>query len=84
LKGRLQVTSSPLGSYDILTGTFHSSPPYDAGKRSSQLTEEEALLFIDGVQQALRPFLLGSVNREVEAELPDNVEKVVKCKLAHK
>jgi SNF2 family DNA or RNA helicase len=42
------------------------------------------LLFIDGVQQALRPFLLGPVKREVEAELPDHAEKVVKCKLAHK
>lgn len=37
-------------------------------------------LFINSFSQVLRPFLLRRLKKDVEAELPDKVEKVIKCK----
>jgi ATP-dependent helicase STH1/SNF2 len=47
-----------------------------------ELTEEESLLVIRRLHKVLRPFLLRRLKKEVEKDLPDKVEKVVKCKLS--
>ncbi|AJR53430.1 RSC chromatin remodeling complex ATPase subunit STH1 [Saccharomyces cerevisiae] len=47
-----------------------------------ELTEEEALLIIRRLHKVLRPFLLRRLKKEVEKDLPDKVEKVIKCKLS--
>lgn len=47
-----------------------------AGDTSMQLNEEEALLIIKRLHKVLRPFLLRRLKKDVEAELPDKVEKV--------
>ncbi|CCC68738.1 hypothetical protein NCAS_0B06540 [Naumovozyma castellii] len=47
-----------------------------------ELTEEETLLVIRRLHKVLRPFLLRRLKKEVEKDLPDKVEKVVKCKLS--
>lgn len=47
-----------------------------------ELTEEETLLIIRRLHKVLRPFLLRRLKKEVEKDLPDKVEKVVKCKLS--
>ena len=47
-----------------------------------ELTEEEALLVIRRLHKVLRPFLLRRLKKDVESELPDKVEKVIKCKLS--
>lgn len=46
------------------------------------LNEEEQLLIIKRLHKVLRPFLLRRLKKDVESELPDKVEKVVKCKLS--
>ncbi|KAI8883082.1 hypothetical protein K501DRAFT_250303 [Backusella circina FSU 941] len=46
------------------------------------LNEEEQLLIIKRLHKVLRPFLLRRLKRDVEAELPDKVERVLKCKLS--
>ncbi|KDN52546.1 hypothetical protein K437DRAFT_232182 [Tilletiaria anomala UBC 951] len=46
---------------------------------SMQLNEEEQLLIIKRLHKVLRPFLLRRLKRDVESELPDKVEKVIKC-----
>ncbi|KAG1457849.1 hypothetical protein G6F56_006523 [Rhizopus delemar] len=46
------------------------------------LNEEEQLLIIKRLHKVLRPFLLRRLKRDVEAELPDKVERVIKCKLS--
>ncbi|KAL6943387.1 hypothetical protein ACO0OE_003275 [Hanseniaspora uvarum] len=46
------------------------------------LTEEETLLVIRRLHMVLRPFLLRRLKRDVEKDLPDKVEKVVKCKMS--
>ncbi|CAI4379696.1 BGN_3a_G0025890.mRNA.1.CDS.1 [Saccharomyces cerevisiae] len=47
-----------------------------------ELTEEETLLIIRRLHKVLRPFLLRRLKKEVEKDLPDKVEKVIKCKLS--
>ncbi|KAF3938624.1 hypothetical protein ABW19_dt0202493 [Dactylella cylindrospora] len=52
------------------------------GQDKMELTEEEALLIIRRLHKVLRPFLLRRLKKDVEAELPDKVEKVIKCKFS--
>lgn len=52
------------------------------GQDKMELTEEEALLVIRRLHKVLRPFLLRRLKKDVESELPDKVEKVIKCKLS--
>ena len=47
-----------------------------------ELTEEEGLLVIRRLHKVLRPFLLRRLKKDVESELPDKVERVIKCKLS--
>ncbi|KAI0063151.1 hypothetical protein BV25DRAFT_1824711 [Artomyces pyxidatus] len=47
-----------------------------------ELNEEEALLIIRRLHKVLRPFLLRRLKKDVESELPDKVEKVVKVKMS--
>lgn len=45
------------------------------------LSEEEQLLIINRLHQVLRPFLLRRVKSEVEKELPNKIERVIKVDL---
>ncbi|KAI0462242.1 hypothetical protein LJB42_004330 [Komagataella kurtzmanii] len=47
-----------------------------------ELTEEESLLVIRRLHKVLRPFLLRRLKKDVEKDLPDKVEKVIKCKFS--
>lgn len=47
-----------------------------------ELTEEESLLIIRRLHKVLRPFLLRRLKKDVEKDLPDKVEKVLKCNLS--
>ena len=47
-----------------------------------ELTEEESLLVIRRLHKVLRPFLLRRLKKDVEKDLPDKVEKVLKCNLS--
>ncbi|CEH13379.1 snf2-family atp dependent chromatin remodeling factor snf21 [Ceraceosorus bombacis] len=53
-----------------------------SGDSAMQLNEEEALLIIKRLHKVLRPFLLRRLKKDVESELPDKVEKVIKCKMS--
>lgn len=48
------------------------------GDEAGQLNEEEKLLIINRLHQVLRPFLLRRIKKEVESELPDKIEHVIK------
>ncbi|CAG8447537.1 3402_t:CDS:10 [Dentiscutata erythropus] len=53
-----------------------------AGQDKIALNEEESLLIIRRLHKVLRPFLLRRLKKDVESELPDKVETVIKCKLS--
>jgi len=47
-----------------------------------ELNEEETILIIRRLHKVLRPFLLRRLKKEVESQLPDKVEYVIKCELS--
>lgn len=51
-------------------------------KEKCDLSEEEKLLIINRLHQVLRPFLLRRVKKEVESEIPNKVEHVIKIELS--
>ena len=51
-------------------------------KQAFELSEEEQLLIINRLHQVLRPFLLRRVKAEVEKELPNKIEMVIKVELS--
>eukprot|EP00347_Sterkiella_histriomuscorum_P012579 403368026 len=51
-------------------------------KQAFELSEEEQLLIINRLHQVLRPFLLRRVKAEVEKELPNKIEMVIKVDLS--
>lgn len=76
----------------VLPKIFNSAKTFDewfntpfantGGQEKLELTEEETLLIIRRLHKVLRPFLLRRLKKEVEKDLPDKVEKVIKCKLS--
>ena len=47
-----------------------------------ELNEEETLLIIRRLHKVLRPFLLRRLKKDVEAELPDKIERIIKCPMS--
>ena len=52
------------------------------GQDRMELTEEEQLLVIRRLHKVLRPFLLRRLKKDVEKDLPDKQERVIKCKFS--
>ena len=52
------------------------------GQDKMELTEEESLLVIRRLHKVLRPFLLRRLKKDVEKDLPDKQERVVKCRFS--
>lgn len=49
---------------------------------SAELNEEEQLLVISRLHQVLRPFMLRRLKTDVETQLPDKVESVLRCDMS--
>jgi len=49
------------------------------GQDKMELTEEEQLLVIRRLHKVLRPFLLRRLKKDVEKDLPDKQEHIIKC-----
>jgi ATP-dependent helicase STH1/SNF2 len=50
--------------------------------KETAMTEEEKLLVVKGLHKVLRPFLLRRLKKDVESELPDKVESIIKVKMS--
>ncbi|KAI8928134.1 SNF2 family N-terminal domain-containing protein [Entophlyctis helioformis] len=61
---------------------FNSPFQGSSGQEKIELNEEEQLLIIRRLHKVLRPFLLRRLKKDVESELPDKVETVVKCPMS--
>eukprot|EP01080_Neovahlkampfia_damariscottae_P009766 gene9766-2093_t len=65
--------------------TWFNSPFKGMDSETSQklqMTEEENLLIIQRLHQVLRPFLLRREKKDVEDQLPEKVEIVIRCHLS--
>lgn len=49
---------------------------------TAELEEEETLLIINRLHQVLRPFLLRRLKTDVESQLPEKVEHVIRCDMS--
>lgn len=56
--------------------------PFATTGEKVELNEEETVLIIRRLHKVLRPFLLRRLKKEVESQLPDKVEYVVKCDMS--
>ncbi|EDO48116.1 predicted protein [Nematostella vectensis] len=56
--------------------------PFAMTGEKVELNEEETILIIRRLHKVLRPFLLRRLKKEVESQLPDKVEYVVKCDMS--
>ncbi|KAK4501861.1 hypothetical protein PRZ48_007670 [Zasmidium cellare] len=73
----------------VLPNIFKSAKSFDewfntpfantGGQDKMELTEEEKLLVIRRLHKVLRPFLLRRLKKDVEKDLPDKQERVIKC-----
>ena len=61
---------------------FNSKTTTTSGEKSIELNEEEQMLIIHRLHTVLRPFLLRREKKEVEKELPNKVEYVIKVELS--
>lgn len=55
------------------------SAPFAIAGEEAEMTEEERLLIIHRLHKVLRPFLLRREKSEVEDQLPEKVEKILRC-----
>ncbi|KAL3186507.1 hypothetical protein MRX96_027543 [Rhipicephalus microplus] len=56
--------------------------PFATTGEKVELNEEETILIIRRLHKVLRPFLLRRLKKEVESQLPEKVEYVVKCDMS--
>lgn len=76
----------------VLPNIFKSAKSFDewfntpfantGGQDRMELTEEEQLLVIRRLHKVLRPFLLRRLKKDVEKDLPDKQERVIKCRFS--
>lgn len=58
---------------------FRFNAPFAATGEKLELNQEETMLIIRRLHKVLRPFLLRRLKKEVESQLPDKTEYVIKC-----
>lgn len=56
--------------------------PFSTTGEKVELNNEETLLIIRRLHKVLRPFLLRRLKKEVESQLPDKVEYIIKCDMS--
>ena len=56
--------------------------PFAASGEKIELNEEESILIIRRLHKVLRPFLLRRLKKEVETQLPDKVEHIIRCEMS--
>lgn len=71
---------SVFNSCDTFEQWFNA--PFANTGGSVELNEEETLLLINRLHKLLRPFLLRRLKKDVESELPDKTEKILRVQLS--
>ena len=56
--------------------------PFASSGEKVELNEEESILIIRRLHKVLRPFLLRRLKKEVETQLPDKVEHIIRCQMS--
>jgi len=70
------------GSVKSFDEWFNAPFANTGGQDKIEINEEESLLIIRRLHKVLRPFLLRRLKKDVESDLPDKVERVIKCRMS--
>ncbi|ORY76015.1 SNF2 family N-terminal domain-domain-containing protein [Leucosporidium creatinivorum] len=70
------------GSVKSFDEWFNAPFANTGGQDKIEINEEESLLVIRRLHKVLRPFLLRRLKKDVESDLPDKVERVIKCRMS--
>ncbi|KAK4705515.1 hypothetical protein P7C70_g683, partial [Phenoliferia sp. Uapishka_3] len=70
------------GSVKSFDEWFNAPFANTGGQDKIEVNEEESLLVIRRLHKVLRPFLLRRLKKDVESDLPDKVERILKCKMS--
>jgi SNF2 family DNA or RNA helicase len=68
--------------YSILYRLFSKINENGIPREKVELNEEESILIIRRLHKVLRPFLLRRLKKEVETQLPDKVEHIIRCEMS--
>nr|CAD7200422.1 unnamed protein product [Timema douglasi] len=68
--------------FNVLLTTYEYVIKDKAVLAKVELNEEETILIIRRLHKVLRPFLLRRLKKEVESQLPDKVEYIIKCDMS--
>jgi len=74
--------NAPFASYGSQAVAASSSNADAADGENNDLNNEERMLIIHRLHELLRPFMLRRIKSEVLHQLPEKVEKVVRCELS--
>jgi ATP-dependent helicase STH1/SNF2 len=69
-------------SADTFNDWFNKPFEAQGGVDNQDMDEEEKLLVINRLHEVLRPFVLRRMKSEVQNQLPEKVERVLKCELS--
>lgn len=58
------------------------SAPFAGTGEKVEMSEEEKLIVVQRLHKVLRPFMLRRLKKEVEKQLPDKVEYVLRCEMS--
>lgn len=67
---------------ELLKPFFRFNAPFATTGEKVELNQEETMLIIRRLHKVLRPFLLRRLKKEVESELPEKTEYVIKCEMS--
>ncbi|KAM0755948.1 hypothetical protein T439DRAFT_320646 [Meredithblackwellia eburnea MCA 4105] len=70
------------GSVKSFDEWFNAPFANTGGQDKIEINEEESLLVIRRLHKVLRPFLLRRLKKDVESDLPDKVERIIKCRMS--
>lgn len=61
---------------------YRFNAPFATTGEKVELSQEETMLIIRRLHKVLRPFLLRRLKKEVESQLPEKTEYIIKCDMS--
>ena len=81
-QSHLSETSDKLLVFPLVGSKLFQSTNLLLSCLQVELNEEETILIIRRLHKVLRPFLLRRLKKDVESQLPDKVEYIIKCEMS--
>ena len=77
-----QWFNKPFAAFRSQSSTANLQPEDEEAAAANTLSKEERMLIVHRLHEVLRPFMLRRVKDQVLDQLPEKVEKVLRCNLS--